>query len=128
MMTREKVGSILTRIVAASFVATAALHGMGYSRIIRLAEQGPTALQGRAAALWLAFSLGMVVLGLIIGVIAVRPVAIGRLVLVIAASFPIGTAVLQLWFLGFIPPTALLLGVGALALVAAVVSPRTVPD
>ena len=124
-MTRQKIGSILTGIVAASFVGTSALHGTGYSATIQLAEQGPAQLRALAPALWLAFSLTLLVLGLIIGVVAIRPAATGRLILVISASYPIGAAMLQLRFLGFIPPTGLLLGVGALALVAAGVLPRT---
>jgi hypothetical protein len=45
--------------------------------------------------------------------------ASGWLILVIAAICPLAAAGLQIRFLGFIGPTAILLGVGILTLVAA---------
>ena len=124
-MTRQTSGSIIAGIAAVGFLATAGLHATGYKMISSLAKQAPEALQAFAPALWLAISLDLVILGLIVGVVAFRPNGVGRVILIIAAMCPIGVAGLQLIFLGFIPPTALLLGIGALTLTAAAVLPRT---
>ena len=122
-MTRQRTGSIITGIAAAGFLGTAILHSTGYGAILRLAEQAPAELQVLAPAMWLVFSFDLAILGLIVAVVAVRPSAVGRLVLVLAALCPLSAAGLQLRFLGFIPPTGLLLMVGGLTLIGAAVLP-----
>ncbi len=123
-MTRQRAGSILSGISAAGFLGTALLHSTGYDSVTRLAEQAPAELRAMAPALWLVFSFDLVVLGLIVAVFAIRPSSVGRIVLVLAALCPLSAAVLQLRFFGFIPPTAILLAVGGLTLIAAAVLPR----
>lgn len=123
-MTRQTAGSIIAGIAAVGFLATAGLHATGYSMVADLAKQAPAEFRALAPALWLAFSFDLAIVGLIIGVVALRPSGVGRVVLLIAGMCPIGAAGLQLIFLGFIPPTALLLGIGALSLMAAGVLPR----
>ena len=120
---RHRAGMVLTWIAAAGFLATAALHGSGYGPVNRLAEDGPAGLRALVPALWLAFSGDLVVLGLIVGAVACRPSTVGRIILVIASLCPAGVAALQLRFLGFVPPTAILLALGALTMVAAAVLP-----
>jgi hypothetical protein len=72
------------------------------------------------------FSLDLLILGLIVAVVASRPTAPGRMILVIAALSPLAAAGLQLRFIGFVPPTAILLGLGALTLAAgAVLQPQS---
>ena len=127
-MTRKRVASILTWIAAAGYLGTAALHSTGYEAITRFARQGPEELRALAPALWLGFSFDLVVLGLVVAVIAARPSKTGRVILGIAALCPISAAGLQVMFLGFIPPTALLLAVGGMTLVAAVVLPDSRRD
>jgi len=126
-MTRQRAGSIVAALAAVGFIATAALHSTGYNSVTRLAMQSPTEFHALVPALWLAFAFDLTVVGLIVGVVALRPSTTGRLILAIAAACPISAAGLQLWFLGFIPPTGILLGVGGLTLVAAGVLPRGIP-
>jgi hypothetical protein len=128
VMTRMRRGSIITGIAAVGFLGTAVLHSTGYSWITQLAEQSPGVLRTLAPALWLSFALDLVVIGLILAVLAVRPCAIARPLLVVASLCPIGAAMLQLRFLGFVPPTGILFGVGALTLVAAAVTPPSRAD
>jgi hypothetical protein len=123
-MNRRQIGTLLTAVAGASFLATAALHTTGYGSVTGLAAQSQADLQQVVPALWLVFAFNLAVVGLIVLVVAFRPTAPGRLILVIAAFCPFGAAGLQLWFLGFIPPTAILLAVGGLTLVAAAALPK----
>jgi hypothetical protein len=129
-MTRARLGSILAALAAVGYLATAWLHSTGYDSVTELAAAGPSDLAALAPALWLVFSLDLVILGLIVAVTAWRPTGPARLVLLVAAFGPLGAAALQLRYLGFIPPTAILLVLGALTLVAAAVTeahPATPP-
>lgn len=123
IMTRVQLGSLFTGLAGAGFLGTAALHGTGYDSVTQLAARGPAELQALAPALWLAFSLDLVIIGLILAVVARRPIPRDRAVLAVAALSPIGAALLQIRFLGFILPTAILLALGAFTLTAAVVVP-----
>ena len=123
-MNRQREGSILAALAALGFFATAALHCTGYNAVMQLAEQAPKDLQVLVPALWIAFAFDLVVVGLIVGVVALRPGTTARLLLVFAAACPVGAAGLQMGFLGFIPPTGILLGVGGLTLIAAGVLPN----
>lgn len=122
-MTRHRAATILTGVAAAGFLGTAALHGTGYDSVSALAAEVPSELGPVMPALWLIFSFDLVILGLIVGLVAYRPAPIGRLILVIAALSPLGAAGLQLRFIGFVPPTAILLGLSAVTLAAAAVLP-----
>jgi hypothetical protein len=126
-MKRRRVASVVTVLAGVGYIATAALHATGYDSVTGLAEQGPDELRALMPALWLIFSVDLVVLGLIILVIAWRPLGAGKIILAIAALYPLAAAALQVHFLGFIPPTAILLGVAGLALAAAVTTPRYQP-
>ncbi len=123
-ITRQRAGSIIAAVAAIGFIGTAALHSTGYDSISQLSVGTPHKLQILIPALWLAFSLDLTVLGLIVAVISWQHPPGSRLILAIAALCPIGAALLQIRFLGFIPPTGILLGVGGIALVAAGVLPR----
>ena len=122
-MTRRGIGTGLTAAAAVAFVATAAIHATGYDSVTALAAEGPADLATLVPALWLAFSVDLAVIGLMLGVVALRVAAGARLILVLAALCPLGAAGLQMRFLGFIAPTAILLFVAALTLVAAGVRP-----
>lgn len=122
-MTRQKLGRILAGMAAFGFIGTAILHYTGYDSIIQLAEKGPEELQVLVPALWLSFSINLIIPGTIVAVIAFRPSRLSRLILIILALCPISAAILQILFLGFIPPTAILFADGILAIVAAGILP-----
>ena len=122
-MNRKRVGSILAVLASLGFFATAVLHGTGYNSVTKLAKLAPTDLQALVPALWIAFGFNLAIVGLIVGVVALRPGNAARLILVIAAICPVGAAGLQIWFLGFIAPTGILLGVGGLTLIASAALP-----
>ncbi len=118
-MTRERVGSGLAGLGALGCLATAWLHGTGYASISELAADGPEGLQPLMQALWVSFSFHMIIMGLVIAYVAWRRPAGGGIILTLAALSPISMAGLQIAYLGFIPPTAILLTLGAITLLAA---------
>jgi cell division protein FtsW (lipid II flippase) len=126
-MTRNRMSSLLVGLAAAGFFATAAIHSTGYDSVTALAAQGPADVQALMPALWLAFSFDLIVIGLILGVVAFRPARSTRLVVAVAALCPLCVAALQIRYIGFIVPTAILLGLSALTLIAASVIPSN-PD
>ncbi len=69
-MTRRRAGSLLTALTAFGFFATAALHGSGYASVTRLAAEGSPELGLLVPALWLVFSLDLMVLGMIVAALA----------------------------------------------------------
>jgi len=118
-MNRNHTGRIVAGVAAAGFITTAAWHATGYTTVTRLAEQAPDDLRPLIPALWLAISIDLTIAGLIVAIVAVRPTPVGRIIVAIAAMMPLAIAGLQMAYLGFIPPTVLLLLDGALALAAA---------
>jgi hypothetical protein len=118
-MTRPQVARVLTGLSAAGFFLAAALHTSAYNSVTALAQQGPSGLGPLVSSLWLVFTGAMVVLGLIVATVTLRQSSGGRAILVLAGCFPLATAALQLRFLGFIPPVAILSTIGVLTLVGA---------
>lgn len=114
---------VLAGIAAAGFFATAALHATGHGAVTAMAAETQS-LAALVPALWLGFSADLVVLGLIVAAVAWRPIPGGRAVLAIASLAPLAAAGLQVRYLGFIPPTLLLLALGLLTLVAGAVWTR----
>jgi hypothetical protein len=121
-MSRRRIGTSLTVAAAVAFIATAGLHATGYDSVTALAEQAAGDLASLVPMLWLGFSVDLVVLGLVIGAVALRGAG-GRLILTFTALCPLAAAGLQVRFLGFIAPTAILLAVTVLTLAAAAVRP-----
>lgn len=121
-MTRGQTGRALAGLAALGFLGTAVLHGSGTS-VVRLAEGGPGVLRQVLPALWLAFSLDLTVVGLIVAVTAFRPDTSSRAILVVASACPFGAAALQLRYIGFVPPTAILITVGLLTMAGAAALP-----
>ncbi len=117
-MNSRRAGAVLGFLAALGFVATAGLHATGYGSVSRLAGEAPAELAPLIRALWLFFSFDLVIFGLIIAAVANTQMLGGWLIVVIAALCPLAAAGLQIGFLGFIGPTAILLGIGILALVA----------
>lgn len=123
MATRASRARLLTGLSSLGFLGTALLHGTGYPSIARLAEDVPGPMGRIMPGLWLIFSIDLTVLGLILVVVAGRPGPAARPVLAVAALCPLAAAGLQLWLIGFVPPTALLLAVGTLTLIGAMAWP-----
>lgn len=123
VISRTTLGRSVTGLAALGYFATAWIHATGFHSITALAAEGPDEMAALTPALWLAFSLDLVVLGLVIVVAALRRGGPARAVIAVAALCPLGAAVLQLRYIGFIPPTAMLLTIGTMALVAALVTP-----
>ena len=124
-MTRQRAGSAITAVAAIGFFVTAALHTAGYSSVVRSAAQASEKLRALLPLLWLGIAFDFVVLGLIVGVVALRPIGPARIILAVAAICPFAAAGLQIRFLGFIPPTPILIGVGVVTLLGAMVLPPT---
>lgn len=122
-MMRERVARFLAGVAFLGFLGTAALHSTAYDSVVRLAEDVPGFMGRVMPALWLAFSLGLTVLGLIVGILAWRPRDVARPILAITALFPLSAAGLQLRFIGFVPPTGILIALGALTWASAAVWP-----
>lgn len=118
-MTRSRIGSVVAGIAAIGYLGTALLHSTGYRSVAELAAEVPSDLGPLMPALWLAFSLDLAVVGVIVGVVAWSRPRVGSLILVISSFQPVGAASLQLRYIGFVPPTAILLAVAAVTLAAA---------
>ena len=123
MATRASRARLLAGLSSLGFLGTALVHSSGYASIARLAHDVPGPMGRLMPGLWLIFSMDLTVLGLILAAVVLRPGDAARPVLVIAALCPLAAAGLQLWFIGFVPPTALLLALGALTLISGIAWP-----
>lgn len=105
-MTKERAATLTASVGAGLLFLTAGVHLQAYSYIV---SQAPTALQPLMAALWVFVGISLVIAALL--AIAVAPLFIvrRRALLGIAALIPLSTAILQIVYLGFMAPTALLL-------------------
>jgi hypothetical protein len=128
-MTRRQAASVITIVASIGFLGTAAFHSSGYASIVRLAAQAPERVRALLPMLWLGIAFDFSVLGLIVGVMGLRQVGPVRVVLALAAICPFAAAGLQICFIGFILPTAILIAVGVVTLIGAAVcpSPRARP-
>jgi hypothetical protein len=104
------------------FVASGALHLSGFGQINALAQSGtPDDVHVLLPAMWVAFGVDLVVMGLIVAAIGYENSTGGRFALAAVALGTCAGAVAQLTFFGFIAPTALLLLDGALAIACALI-------
>ncbi len=105
-MTRERIATLTASIGAGLLFATAGLHFSVYGWIV---TQTPTDLQSLVSSLWVAVGASLIISGLL--TIAVTPLFVvrRRALLGIAALTPLSIALLQIVYLGFMSPTALLL-------------------
>lgn len=121
-MTRQRLGNILIYTTAGLLVASGGLHLSAYAQINALAQSsGVTELHALVPVLWLVMGVDLVTVGLIVGLVAFENSNGGRYVLFAVAICPLGAALLQMVYLGFIAPTALLLLDGAMAIASATV-------
>ncbi len=125
-MSRVKAGSTLVGVAAALLIGTAALHHTGFRSARDLGARAGGDLAIVVPALWLFFSVSLVSVGLASAAMAWRPVPGHRLVLVCLALVPAGGAALQIAYVGFVPPTLILLVDAAALLSAALVLPPRV--
>lgn len=116
---RMRLGSILSTASAVGFLATAGLHGTGYAAVTSVARQGPEDLHALVPMLWVAFSADLVVIGVIVLVVSWWRSAASSLVLTAAGFMPAIAASLQIVYLGFVPPTAILIALAVVTWVAA---------
>ncbi len=105
-MTKERVATVTAAVGAGLLFATAGLHLSVYSFIL---AQTSTDVRPLVAALWVAVGASLMISALL--AIAATPLFIARrrALLGIAALIPISIAAVQIAYLGFLPPTALLL-------------------
>lgn len=106
-------------------VGTAALHYTGLGYITGLAADAPAELRPLVPLLWLSFSVNLLVLALLLAEIARDPMPAHRTMLILVTLGPLGGAALQIRYVGFIAPTAILLVDAAVVLAAAAVLSRT---
>lgn len=118
-MTTARLTRILSWASAIGFLGVAALHGSAYGMVLGLAREAPDPVRRILSVLWLAGSADLVALGLVLAAVAGTGGRTGALVTAFAALSPLSIAALQLTFLRFSPPTAMLLVLGALTLAAA---------
>lgn len=105
-MTMERAATVTAAIGAGLLFGTAGFHLSGYSSVV---AQAPTDLQPLISAAWVAGGASLMISALL--AIAATPLFVvrRRALLGIAALTPVSIAVLQIAYLGFLPPTALLL-------------------
>jgi hypothetical protein len=123
-MRRETVARSLACLAFLGYLGTAALHGSGYDWVRREAGEVPGFLGAILPGLWLAFSFDLIALGIIVGILALRPRDIARPILLVAGLCPLSVAGLcplsvaglQLAYIGYIPPTGILIALGAVHL------------
>jgi hypothetical protein len=105
-MTKERMATVTAAIGAGLLLGTAGFHLSAYSAVV---AQAPTDLRPLMAAAWVAVGASLIISALL--AIAATPLFIvrRRALLGIAALTPVSIAVLQIAYLGFLLPTALLL-------------------
>jgi hypothetical protein len=114
-MTKVRIASVTAAVGAGLLFATSAVHLSAYSSVV---ARAPTDLQPLVGAVWVAGGASLIISALL--AIAATPLFIvrRRALLTIAALTPLSIALLQIAYLGFLPPTALLL-LDAMVLVVA---------
>ena len=114
-MTKQQVASVTAAIGAGLLFGTAGFHLSVYSSVV---GQTPTDVRPLMAAAWVAIGASLIISALL--AIAVTPLFTvrRRALLAIAALTPISIAAVQIAYLGFLLPTALLLLDAAVLLVA----------
>ena len=121
-MNRQRLGNVLIYSTSGLLIVTGGLHLSGFGSINAMAQSAtPDQIHALLPSLWLAIGVDLIAIGLIVGLVAIENSNGGRYVLFAAAICPWGAALVQIAYFGFIPPTALLLLDGAMAIASAVV-------
>jgi hypothetical protein len=114
-MTKDRAATLSASLGVALLCGTAVFHLMGYGSVV---SRAPVDLQPIVGAAWVAGGVSLILAALL--AIAATPLFVvrRRALLAIAALTPLSIALLQIAYLGFIPPTTLLLADAALLLAA----------
>ena len=114
-MTKDRVPTVTAAVGAGLLFATAGVHLSAYASVV---AQAPADLRPLIAALWVAGGLSLIIAALL--AVAATPLFIvrRRALLGIAALTPLSIAAVQIAYLGFLAPTALLIVDTAVLLVA----------
>jgi hypothetical protein len=114
-MTKERAATVTAAVGAALLFLTGGLHLSAYSAVT---SQTPADVRALMAMLWVGSGISMIIAALL--AVAVTPLFIvrRRVLLAIAALIPLSVAAVQIAYLGFLAPTALLLLDAAVLLVA----------
>ena len=112
--------SLLSISSGLGFFVAAGLHAGRYSRISAFAGKGPEGLLPLVQLLWVSFSAGLVVVGVIVFVTIWRFTPLSRWVLLVAGFLPAINAGLQVAYLGFVWPTAILVSLALVTWAAAI--------
>jgi hypothetical protein len=109
-------------IAAALLLLGAVLHTSAFPRTqAAVAASNLTRFFGQSLkGLWLIDSLTLLLLGVVFGLLALRPVLASGVVVVLLALVPLGTAGLLYIFMGLFPAAHLLLVAGVFALLAGI--------
>ena len=121
MLTPSRLARWLSRATGIGLLLIGIIHGLGYLKVSPLAGSISDDFREILRVLWLSFAVHYFALG---GMVLIG--AGGRRgswgLLALAAAAPLLDGLLQISFLGFIPPTAILLVVAAIGLAAAFLS------
>ena len=122
-MARARLASLLGYAAGGLLTLTALFHLSGLGYVQRLAAAAGGDLKAIVPALWLAFSVSLLVAALVAVVVAHRPEPTYWLVLLSVALAPAAAVILQVIFVGFGLPSAALL-LDTVVLIAASVALR----
>ena len=124
-MTRERLATVTASIGVGLLFFTAAFHLSAYATVV---SRAPAELQPLMAAAWVAGGASLVIAALL--AVAATPLFVvrRRALLFLAALTPLSIAVLQMVYLGFLQPTALLLLDAAVLVVAGELGRARQPD
>ena len=117
-MNRQRIANIVLYAAAVLLVATGALHLTAFGAINTLA-QASADVKPLLPLLWVGVGVDLIATGIIVALVGLENSNGGRYVLFAAAMCPWAAALLQIIYLGFVGPTAMLLLDGGLAIAAA---------
>jgi len=94
----------LTVTAGVLFILTGSLHAIGLPWVTGLAASAPHDLMVVIPTLWLAITAAMVVLGLMVVLIGLKPAPYGRALVALTGLFPLANAILLIVGAGNSPP------------------------
>jgi len=112
---------------AGLLIGTVVWHLTAYASVTTMATDASSALRPITATLWVHVALALLLSAALVLVVARVGASNRTVVLGIAALNPLAGAALQLFYVGFIPPTALLLADGLVILIGAVLGHERQP-
>ena len=107
-MGHQRLGNIVAGVTAVLIIVTACLHTAALGQINQPAQTTSADVRPLLTLLWITFGLELAIVGSSWGIVARDARGGGRLILIAASLCPLSAAALQVVYLGFIPPTAIL--------------------